>query len=61
MVGNSMLSDVIPLVELGCSAVHIPYAVTWALERTEADPPPHDLWHRIETIAELPPLVQKLA
>src|SRR5579859_16899 len=29
MVGNSLRSDVVPTVELGAQAVHIPYQVTW--------------------------------
>jgi putative hydrolase of the HAD superfamily len=31
-VGNSVRSDVLPLVELGATAVHVPYHVTWAHE-----------------------------
>lgn len=60
MVGNSMVSDVVPLLALGCRAVHIPYEVTFALEVAEADPPPSDLWYRLDTIRELPPLLEKL-
>lgn len=36
MVGNSVRSDVIPVIAIGGQAVHIPYHVTWALE--QADP-----------------------
>lgn len=32
MVGNSLRSDVLPVVELGGHAVHIPYQITWAHE-----------------------------
>jgi putative hydrolase of the HAD superfamily len=32
MVGNSLRSDILPVVELGGYAVHIPYHVTWAHE-----------------------------
>jgi putative hydrolase of the HAD superfamily len=35
MIGNSVRSDVLPVMELGAVAVHIPYAVTWQHE--EAD------------------------
>ena len=34
MVGNSLRSDVRPVLELGAAAVHVPYPVTW---RHEAD------------------------
>ncbi len=32
MVGNSVRSDVLPVLEIGGHAAHIPYAVTWAHE-----------------------------
>lgn len=32
MVGNSVRSDILPIVELGGSGVHIPYHLTWAHE-----------------------------
>jgi putative hydrolase of the HAD superfamily len=36
MVGNSLRSDVLPVLGLGARAVHVPYPITWALE--DADP-----------------------
>ncbi|WP_139958041.1 HAD family hydrolase [Flavicella sediminum] len=33
MVGNSLKSDVLPLVKIGASAVHIPFHTTWEHER----------------------------
>jgi putative hydrolase of the HAD superfamily len=35
MVGNSLRSDVLPVVALGGHAVHIPYHTTWAHERVD--------------------------
>lgn len=32
MVGNSVKSDILPILELGGAGVHIPYHVTWAHE-----------------------------
>jgi putative hydrolase of the HAD superfamily len=37
MVGNSMKSDVLPVIAAGGWGVHVPYALTWELEL--ADPP----------------------
>jgi len=37
MVGNSLKSDVLPLVELGVSAVHIPFHTTWLHEQVEVN------------------------
>ena len=33
MVGNSLKSDVLPVLEMGGQAIHIPYQTTWAHER----------------------------
>ena len=35
MVGNSVRSDILPVVELGGRAVHVPYATTWIHEHVE--------------------------
>lgn len=37
MVGNSVRSDVLPVLEIGGHAVHVPYQVTWAHEDVEVD------------------------
>jgi len=36
MVGNSLKSDVIPLLNIGANAVHIPFHTTWAHETVSA-------------------------
>lgn len=33
MIGNSLKSDILPLVEIGASAIHIPYHTTWLHEQ----------------------------
>lgn len=38
MIGNSLRSDIVPVLELGGCGVHMPYHVTWAHE-AEAAPP----------------------
>lgn len=35
MIGNSVKSDILPVLNLGGSAIHIPFHTTWAHERTE--------------------------
>lgn len=40
MLGNSLTSDILPVLELGGFGVHIPYHVTWAHEQH-----PHPLHH----------------
>ena len=60
MVGNSIHSDVAPVLAIGARAVHIPYPVTWALEIAEADPVPSDRWWRLDSIIDLPDLIRSL-
>lgn len=38
MIGNSMKSDIIPPINLGAWAIHIPYHTTWAHEEVDEDP-----------------------
>ena len=38
MVGNSLRSDVLPVLELGGTAVHVPYPVTWRHENDHDGP-----------------------
>jgi putative hydrolase of the HAD superfamily len=54
MVGNSVPSDVLPVLALGGRAVHIPYHVTWEHETVDASD--HE-FPVLESIAELPALV----
>ncbi|HEV7721430.1 MAG TPA: HAD family hydrolase [Iamia sp.] len=35
MAGNSVRSDILPVLELGGHAVHVPYAITWSHEVVE--------------------------
>jgi putative hydrolase of the HAD superfamily len=61
MVGNSVRSDIIPVVELGARAVHVPYHVTWALEEADASTLPADRWARIDDLSELGPVLDELS
>ena len=60
MVGNSLRSDVVPVVALGGRAVHIPYHVTWQHEQVDEDSVPGEGWFRLEKITELSPLLGSL-
>src|SRR5947209_262837 len=40
MVGNSIRSDILPVVALGARAVHVPYRLTWAHERADLNGAP---------------------
>ncbi len=61
MVGNSVRSDVLPVVSLGGHGVHIPSHVTWAFESEhDGDPAAHG-YHVASHISELPALVEQLS
>ena len=59
MIGNSLKSDVIPALEAGSWGVHVPHHLMWALEHAE---PPVDnkRFHVLETVQQLPDLVETL-
>ncbi|MEP2921917.1 MAG: HAD family hydrolase [Sulfitobacter sp.] len=59
MIGNSMASDVIPMISAGGHGVYVPHGITWALEY--APPPDHEKFHEIETLEGLVPLLTTLA
>lgn len=52
MIGNSIKSDVLPVLEIGGHAVHIPYHTTWAHEHIEAIVD-HANFRHINTLAEI--------
>lgn len=60
MVGNSLRSDILPVLELGAHAVFVPHEQTW--EHEAAEPPPADRpgYHAIEHLGQLPALLARL-
>ena len=59
MVGNSLRSDVLPVLDIGGHGVHIPYGITWGHEHVD-DEPEADTFHRLDAFAELPGLLSRL-
>ncbi|HEY8814975.1 MAG TPA: HAD family hydrolase [Candidatus Dormibacteraeota bacterium] len=60
MVGNSLRSDVVPVVAIGGRAVHIPYEVTWHHEHVPDDSMPTEGWYRLDAIGGLSLLLGSL-
>jgi putative hydrolase of the HAD superfamily len=60
MVGNSLKSDILPVRSLGGHAVHVPYELTWALERVEGVTPESHGFRVVQDIRELPGLLASL-
>lgn len=60
MVGNSIRSDILPVLELGARAVYIPYAITWVHEQADLSGADPERWAQLESIVELPAWLQSL-
>jgi putative hydrolase of the HAD superfamily len=60
MVGNSLRSDIAPVVALGARAIHIPYHVTWNHEHLPEEALPATGWYRLDRISELGALLESI-
>jgi len=56
MIGNSLKSDVLPVLEIGGHAIHIPYHTTWAHEHVEHHIE-HENFKSVTNIKEILPLL----
>jgi putative hydrolase of the HAD superfamily len=61
MVGNSLRSDIEPVVTLGGYGVHVPYSTTWALEAEHGLGAGHPRVHTVASHAEIAPALRLLA
>lgn len=57
MVGNSLKSDVRPALDAGAWGVHVPYHITWAMERAES-PSSCERFRVIDSLKALPELLE---
>jgi len=60
MVGNSLRSDVLPVLAIGGQAVHIPYRLTWAHERVSSEELDGAKYAELENLGQLPDLIGRL-
>lgn len=60
MVGNSLKSDVLPVLAVGGYGVHVPHTTTWALEEADA-PLGEPRFFSLPDLAGLPDLVKFMA
>jgi len=59
MVGNSMKSDILPVLEAGGWAAFVPHGLAWALEHAEP-PESHPRYHELEHLGDLDALLQQI-
>lgn len=60
MIGNSLRSDIVPVLELGGCGVYMPYHVTWTHETETAPPSALERLRSVREPAELPTAVRSL-
>lgn len=59
MVGNSVKSDILPVLQLGSGAVHVPYRTTWAIEVAD-EPIGHPRYRQATSMEDVPSAVEEL-
>jgi putative hydrolase of the HAD superfamily len=60
MVGNSLRSDILPVVAVGAHAVYVPYEMSWIHERVPSEALVDAKFHEIPHIRDLPSLLERL-
>lgn len=59
MVGNSLPSDILPVLSLGGRSVYIPYHSTWEHEIVDEDTVSHEPYVKLEDVRQLPELLAR--
>jgi putative hydrolase of the HAD superfamily len=60
MIGNSIRSDILPVLDLGSWAVYMPYHVIWAHEVAEVPVETQERFFEIDHLGQLPELVERM-
>jgi putative hydrolase of the HAD superfamily len=60
MVGNSLRSDILPILALGGHAVYVPSDLTWQHEIAQPPPPGQPGFYKIEHLGQLPALLAQI-
>jgi putative hydrolase of the HAD superfamily len=60
MIGNSLKSDVLPVLEIGGQGVFVPYHLCWEHEKVEDSQLEEKHYHQLEHIGLLPGLIKYL-
>ncbi|WP_336069803.1 HAD family hydrolase [Mesoflavibacter sp. CH_XMU1404-2] len=57
MVGNSLKSDILPLINIKSKAIHVPFHTTWAHEEVNVNKNQSEQYHTVNSLLELPELL----
>lgn len=60
MIGNSLRSDILPVLNIGGYGVHVPYHTTWAHEQIDHELE-HDRFFELDRIGDLPAILNQLS
>jgi putative hydrolase of the HAD superfamily len=53
MIGNSLKSDVLPLLKIGASAIHVPFHITWSHEEVSSKETKNSNFHSLNHIKDV--------
>lgn len=53
MVGNSLKSDILPLIKIGASAIHVPYHTTWVHEEVTKEEQNNVEYSTVNTLKDI--------
>lgn len=59
MVGNSLKSDVLPVIDIGGKAAHVPYETEWVLEKVPSEELELFEYDVLESIKEVPEWIEQ--
>lgn len=57
MIGNSLKSDVLPLIDVGAQAIHIPYHTTWEHEKVNVTTKENE-YKTVNSLVDILPLLE---
>lgn len=52
MIGNSLKSDILPVINVGAQAIYVPYEITWQHEEV-TEPVESQTYHQVESLKEV--------
>jgi putative hydrolase of the HAD superfamily len=61
MVGNSLKSDILPVLAIGGAGAYIPYHLIWAVERVDKMPAEDGRFFPLKSVRELTTVLEKLS
>lgn len=60
MIGNSLRSDILPVLTLGGVGVYVPSEILWSHEYVDNPPTHHPRYYELDRIADLPNLIRQM-